>query len=397
MARKTLTDKGIAALKPRAARYAHPDPELSGLYVRVQPTGAKTFWCIARNPDGKQIWTLVGDCAVMSIEEARNRARDILQRVRDGLPAVEPKGETFEAVARQWLARYVSKKRLRSEPEITRLLKVHVFPRWQNRPFLDIRRSDVAKLLDQVEDDHGGRQADYVLAIARQIMGWYAARHDTYAPPIVKGMQRTSAKQRERSRILDDKEIREIWRAAGASGAFGALVRLLLLTGQRREKVVSMRWGDVSIDGEWTIPTVEREKGNAGFLVLPPLALKVIQAMPQLGDNPYVVAGRGDGPINGFSKSKRRFDAALPKMPQWQLHDLRRTARSLMSRAGVRPDIGERVLGHAIEGVKGIYDRFEYTAEKTDALARLASLIDGIVHPRGDKVVEMRKRAKRQG
>jgi integrase len=90
-------------------------------------------------------------------------------------------------------------------------------------------------------------------------------------------------------------------------------------------------------------------------------------------------AGVGNGPFNSFSQRKEELDAKLPAMPQWQLHDLRRTARSLMSRAGVRPDISERVLGHAIPGVEGVYDRYSYADEKADALNQLAALVEQIV------------------
>ena len=121
-----------------------------------------------------------------------------------------------------------------------------------------------------------------------------------------------------------------------------------LLTAQRREKVVTMRWEDLGLDGEWRIPTAEREKGTAGSLVLPEIALEIVKAQPRFASNPYVLAGRGSSYIQGQSKRKAQFDAKLPAMPNWTVHDLRRTARSLMSRAGIRPDIAERVLGHAI-------------------------------------------------
>jgi hypothetical protein len=98
MARKTLSDIDVHA-PPRAARYTHPDPELSGHYVRVQPSGAKAFCAVARNPSGKQIWTTIGATDVMPITQARVRAREVIQRVRDGLSAVEAKAETFAAVA----------------------------------------------------------------------------------------------------------------------------------------------------------------------------------------------------------------------------------------------------------------------------------------------------------
>src|SRR5438552_48804 len=100
--RKTLSDKGVAALKPRAARYAVPDPELRGHYVRVQPSGAKSFVAVTLNPKGKQIWSTLARCDVLSIAEARERARAVIKRVHAGLPAVEKAAATFEDVANQW-------------------------------------------------------------------------------------------------------------------------------------------------------------------------------------------------------------------------------------------------------------------------------------------------------
>jgi len=165
---------------------------------------------------------------------------------------------------------------------------------------------------------------------------------------------------------------------------------LLLLTGQRREKVAAMRWEDISSDRTWTIPTEKREKGNADELLLPQAALDIINAQPRFEGNPYVFAGRGRSHANGYSKLKAAFVERLPEMPAWRLHDLRRTARSLMSRAGVRPDIAERVLGHAILGVEGVYDRHRYREEKANALRMLAGLIENILGPEAAKVHALR-------
>jgi integrase len=396
--RKTLTDAGVRALKPRPKRYAFPDPQLAGFYVRVTPTGSKSYCSVTLSPAGKQIWTTIGSCELLTIEDAREQARTAIKRVKDGLPALEtrPKFETFEDVAKNWLKRHVQAKGLRSEYEVTRLLAQHVYPAWGKREFVSIRRSEVAALLDVVEDNHSARQADAVLAVVRGVMSWYAARSDNYVPPIIRGMRRTNPKERERSRVLDDNELRHVWLAAESNGTFGAFIRMLLLSTQRRSTVVRMKWQDVSADGIWKIATEAREKGNAGEIKLPQMALDIIQAQPQLGDNPHVFAGRGNGPINGFSKAKRQFDAKLPKMQQWQLHDLRRTARSLLSRAGISSDVSERVLGHAIEGVRGVYDRHKFDAEKTHALQALATLIARIVHPAAENVVAMAKPRKRR-
>ncbi len=120
--RKSLTDKGIATLKPRAVRYTFADPELRGHYVRVMPSGAKSFATVVRDPNRKQVWTTLGSTDGMSIDAARDLARPSLQRVRAGLPAVEPKADTFGAVAANWLKRHVEKNALRSRDDIVRLL-----------------------------------------------------------------------------------------------------------------------------------------------------------------------------------------------------------------------------------------------------------------------------------
>src|SRR5262249_52863965 len=143
------------------------------------------------------------------------------------------------------------------------------------RDLASIKRIDVTQLLDHVEDEHGARQADYALAVVRQIFNWHASRDGNYSSPIVAGMRRTNPKERARTRVLSDDEIRALWQATEDGSSYSRLVRFLLLTAQRRDKVASMRWED--LDGEvWSIPTEKREKGNAGELMLPPVALEVL-------------------------------------------------------------------------------------------------------------------------
>jgi integrase len=145
-----------------------------------------------------------------------------------------------------------------------------------------------------------------------------------------------------------------------------------------------MRWEDVQ-GGVWSIPAESREKGNAEDLPLPKIALDIINGQPRFAGTPFIIARK-----NYHTKAKADFVAKLPPMPQWQLHDLRRTARSLMARAGVRPDVAERVLGHAIRGVEGTYDRHSYREEKAHALKALAGLIENILRPAEEKVRRIR-------
>jgi integrase len=390
--RKTLTDKGVAALKPRPQRYAEPDPELAGHYIRVQPSGARSYCAVARDPAGKQVWTTIGTPETLPIAEARIRAREIMRRVRDGLPAVEPRGEMFGAAAAEWLTRHVHKNNLRSAGEIERLLDKYILPTWRERGFVSIRRSDVATLLDHIEDNHGPRQADFCLGIIRSLMNWSAARRDDYTPPVARGMRRQSPQAQARSRVLSDDEIRSIWDAAPQCGAFGAMAQIALLTAQRRDKIANMRWADIE-DGVWTVPKEPREKTSAGTLVLPDMARQIIDAQLRFDGTPFVFGGRGAGPISGFSKMKARLDR-VSGVKAWRVHDLRRTARSLMSRAGVSSEHAERVLGHAIGGVEGVYDRHGYRDEKANALKRLAALIDAIRNPPAGNVVTMEKGAR---
>jgi integrase len=385
--RRTLTDAGIASLKARAKTYAMPDPEMPGHYIRVHPTGSKMFVVVARNPSGKQVWATIGSTHIYRAAEARQKARGAIRCIREGLDRVGP--DTFERVSDTWLKRHVEAKKLISAPDLRSMLERHLLPAWRNREFVSIRRGDVATLLDKIEDSNGAVVADFALATIRMICNFHATRSDDYVSPAVKGMRRTDPKAHARARILNDEELSLIWKAAESNGTFGAFIQLALLTAQRREKVAAIRWEDVSPDGEWTIPSIDREKSTAGSLQLPQAAMEIINAQPRFKSNPYIFAGNGTGYLQPGSKQKARFDAKLPAMPNWTVHDLRRTARSLMSRAGVRPDVAERVLGHAIQGVEGVYDRHSYRDEKKHALAALAGLIDTIVNPTPN-VVAMR-------
>src|SRR5450759_4071084 len=364
MPKKRLTEEGVAKVKPPATgkQIDYFDAGMPGLVLRVNYGGAKVwralYYVQKVNKDGKRITMptprKIGRYPNPKLKEAREKARQFdpqKPQADDG---------SFRKVAENFIKRYVEHEKLRTQPEIARCLKKYIYPKWEHRPFREIKRSDVATLLDQIVDDNGPRQADMCLAVIRKMMNWYATRDDYYVSPIVKGMNRS--KNGKRDRILaktetnkdGDDELRALWKAA--DGTFGALLKVALLTAQRKDKVATMKWDDI-VDGVWDIPSEEREKSNAGSLRLPQTVLDIIDAQPRIAGNPYVfAAGKGDGPFNSFSQRKEELDEKLPRMPSWRIHDLRRTARSLMSRASVRPDISERVLGHAIKGVEGVYD-----------------------------------------
>ena len=393
------TDLQVEKLAKGKSTYLVRVRNTPGLYVRVTPKGYKAFVAVARDRHGAQVWHTVGGVE-LDIAIAIEQGREVIRRIKAGLPPVEAPEDRPQTVKEVWAEFYtghITNKRrvLRTARDLERLYERFILPRWGKRPFADIGRGDVARALDTIERDNGAHQADQVLRLIRGLMIWYAGRNDDYLIPLIPNMNRVKEKKdRERDRVLSHDEIRAVWNAAENAGQFGGFIQLLLLTCQRRAKVAAMKWSAVN-DGVWTIATEDREKGNAETLVLPPLALAIIARQHRIVGNDFVFAGRGAGHFKGYSNRKRDLDRMVGDIPDWRLHDLRRTARSLLAEAKVDRHIAERVLGHVMPGVEGIYDRHDYKEEKAAALQRLANHIEGIIHPpTGDNVVDLKMGAR---
>jgi integrase len=386
--RRKLTDRQIADLPRKPKRYIVTDPEQRSLFLRVPPTGPITYTAIVKT-HGKQTWKAIGTTDDLKIDDAREKTREVIKRVKAGKPPIEPPKaapQSVAMVARNWLRRVVDENRHRTAVEKHRVVERYIIPHIGQYDFVELRRSDIALLLDRIQDDHGQQMADSVLAVLRAIAGWLQSRDDSYRMPFTKGMRRTPRQQHSRSRILSDDELRRVWNAAGDAGGFGAFVRVLLLTAQRRAKVLQLRWADIDANGVWHIPSVEREKGNAGRLQLPQIALDIIEAQPKFAASPFVFAIQ---PLS-LSRAKRKLDQAAG-VTDWRLHDLRRSARSLLARVGVQHEVAEAVLGHALPGITGVYNKYGYEAEKGHALRQLAALIERIAQGPTDNVVAMRE------
>ncbi|MET4487282.1 integrase [Bradyrhizobium sp. LA7.1] len=313
------------------------------------------------------------------------QGRDPLAEMRK---AKEAAGNTFKAIAEDYLARDGS--RLRSKEDREDVLKRLVYPRIGAKQIDAIKRRDIVKMLDKVEEENGPVQADHVLAYVRKIFNWHAARTDDFNSPIVRGMARTKPKERRRQRILTDDELRAVWKAAeGQQTPFAWLVRFILLTMTRRNESARMSRRE-AVDGNWTIPA-KRHKSKKDFLLpLSQAAADLLSEIPTIGrrNDPYVFTTSGKTPISGFSKFKADFDK-LCGVTGWTLHDLRRTGRTLCSRAGADPDHAELAYGHTVQGVRGVYDVWQYRDEKLRVFELLAAQIERIVHP-VDNVVALR-------
>ena len=411
------------------------DTDEPGLSLRVNDRGVKVWRLslrvrnLAEGGAGSRCHEVLGNYPAVSLKEARRLAAEAREQARDGINWVKVKVEAakaekraqekdqrllWEIIAKDYVDRRLTKeKQNRTAHESERIFRVYITPTWKGRLITEITRRDVNALIDRVHDRKlvspsgkvlgGPVQADHVLVQIRALMDWYATRDDEFTSPIVKGMARTSQKDRARDRVLSDEEIAILWAVAG-DDTFGAVVKTLLLTAQRRSEVACMRYDEVDEHGLWIIPAERYKTKRANIVPLSGKAHEIVMAQPRLTIDgtpcPYVFSLSGLNPFGDYVQTKRALDkrmltelktraAARGDDPEkvtllrWTLHDLRRTARSLMSRVGVRPDVGEMCLGHVIHGVQGIYDRHSYTQEKASAFEALAAEVARITSPDG--------------
>ncbi|MFL5219942.1 MAG: tyrosine-type recombinase/integrase, partial [Microvirga sp.] len=400
---KPLTAIAIANLKPRPQRYEVSDPGCRGLRVAVFPSGSRSFLVrfrfrglqrkltlgpclsergVAEPASAPEIGTpqSLGSARSLCAEKLREAksGRDpcaALQKARQKRLAAE--GETLRAISEEYLRRQASG--LRSFKQRRADLELLCESGLGRQPVAEITRGQFTRVLDHIADHNGPVRADRVLSAAKTLLGWYSSRSD-YVPVLGRGGRRTRTAERARSRVLADDELRRVWLAAEGFGVFGALLKFLTLTAVRRSEASGMRFRELS-DGDrtWTIPAARYKSGRDVVVPLGAAAQRIIAERPQLGADAYVFSSTdGALPLGSFSNRKERFDAACA-VTDWRLHDLRRTSRTLLSRAGITADIAEMVLGHALSGVRGVYDRFAYLEEKRHAFDALARTIERIV------------------
>jgi integrase len=365
------------------------DDKLPGFGLMVTERGHRS-WVVQYRTHHRSRRVTIN--SVLSLDDARKQAKDILGQVaRGGDPATERRKaadaerNALRAIIAEYFAREGAK--LRTMDKRLAALERLVIPKFGGWSIYDIRRSDLQRLLDEIEDNNGAPMAQQVLAFLRRIFSWYEQRADDFRSPVVRGMARLKAADSERSRILADDELRAIWTTAESfKKPWGPYVRLLLLTGARRAELGNLKWQEVN--GDIFIPGSRYKSGKDFLLPLSKAARAVLAEVPRIKGCDYVFTTDAIGPVTSFSNFKTEFDAACG-VKDWRLHDLRRTARTLLSRAGVAADTAERCIGHALVGVRKVYDRHEFRDEKLIAFEKLATLIESIVRPQPN-VVPMR-------
>jgi integrase len=387
-AKKPLTDRALRALKPAPTgkRKIVWDAVIPGFGVRVTDQRIKTFVLVRRYPGSPNpAPRSLGVYGAITLEAARAKARQWIELIGSGIDptqhAIRKREQTFQHIAAQYLLRKAKDHRSRTATEAT--LNRLVYPTFGPRPIETINRSDIVRLLDRIEDERGPVMASRTLSIINRVMNFHASRSDDFRSPIVKGMARGT--EQSRSRTLTDDELRAIWKATADYPVYGALLRFILLTATRRNEAGQMRWAELS-DGTWVIPAA-RYKTNLDHVI--PLSAMAQSVLPERNGE-FVFSANGRQAIGGYGRHKQVIDEASG-VSDWVVHDLRRTARSLLSRAGVASDHAERCLGHVIPGVRGVYDRHEFYDEKARAFEALAAQVQRIIDPQPN-IIAMKER-----
>jgi integrase len=376
-----LTELSIRNLTPKGnARTEVWDERLPGFGIRVSPTGTKSFILMYRAGGRKRRITL-GRYPILSLADARRRALIALAQVANGAdPQPERSGgEGFGEVVAEFVRSHCAiHNRENTAREIERLLKVRFISAWHDRNIREIRTGDIIAVLDGILEAGTPGAANHAYAAIRRFFNWCVERGLLEVSPCAR-LQRPAPEQ-SRERTLTDEELAAIWRACEEVGyPYSQIVRLLILTMQRRNEVVGSSWSEIDLDQRlWTIPSVRTKTNRAHTLPLSACAVAIISSVPKIDDHfLFPARGNNERTFSGFAKLKRRLDAASG-VSAWTLHDLRRTGATAMARLDIPPHVIERILNHStgtLGGVAGIYNRFKYLPDMRRALSTWAEFV----------------------
>lgn len=378
---RSLTDRGLKSLKASEKSYLRKDGLVEGLCVRVAPTGLKSFQLRAFGPDGRQRTVTLGRYPALSLADARRAAKTTRAKIHAGegmkkRPSVAERRRVHDAgrlraISERFVAFKLKEgKRPQTVTYYEGTLRRYILDDIGDRAIKDITRTDIRRLLDRYADRP---------AVARSIWSTmsalfnYAVDRDLLdISPIIS--MRGPKPAASRDRVLTDAEIAAIWKACGSLQIYGAMVRFLLLTGQRLGQVRQMAWQDIEGD-IWHVRGETTKSRSAAEVPLPWTARAILRTIEPESD--VVFGGRFGGPIKGLSKLKRSLDEASG-VQDWRLHDLRRTQATGLARLGVAESLIERIQlrsGQSIGMIAQVYNRFSYLDEKRTALAQWATTV----------------------
>ncbi len=376
MSRVPLTDLAIRGLAAEpGGRVEMWDSKVPGLGVRASDRGTKTFVLMYRLAGVKRRLSL-GRYPTTTLAEARDKAWEIVRTVAKGIdpePKVAVKNDDgFARLVGMFVEQHCRQhNRANTARETQRILVRRFVAAWGDRSIAEISHTDVRTVLGTIVATGRASSANHALSAVRKFFNWCVEQSLLEGSPCA--TVRRPAPLSSRERVLSDTELLAVWRATHEiDPTFASIVRLLILTAQRRGEVTGMRWPEVNAkDGLWTIPGDRTKNKSTHILPLSGGTLATVLAVPRMHDElVFPARGNDDTTFSGFSKLKRHLDR-LSGVRAFTLHDLRRTAATGMARLGVAPHVVERVLNHTsgtFGGVAGIYNRFAYLPEMRAAL-----------------------------
>jgi integrase len=392
-----LTDKTIAGLTiPQGkSELLVFDDDLPGFGLRLREGGSRK-WVFQYRSNGRQ--HRVTNKAAMDATRARAWAKNLHHEVGLGGDPAQDKaeariqaGQTFAKIADDYLA-FRKREWRPTSMRISRLYLLHHAKPLHGIELGKITRAMVATELNRIERESGAVSANRFRATVSSFFNWAAREGLIDTNPAAFTNKRSEV---ARDRVLADDEIRAIW-AALPPGDFGDIVRLLLLTGQRRGEIAELTWHEIDFErGLIVLPPARTKNKREHILPMAGPALAILEARVRIYGRDLVFGVRGVGRF-GFGKCKARLDKALAGTvtKEWVVHDLRRTvATGMADRLGIQPHIIEAILNHASGhkgGVAGVYNRAQYLADKKQALERWADYVMALVEGRDVNVVPMR-------
>jgi integrase len=368
-----------------------------GLYLRVREGGSRTF-VIQWREGSTQRRSTVGKVGVLSLDEARKKARKLLVDIDDGKDPLTAKAQArvegeqrFLALAEEYLERRAHDMKAGSLDQITRHLKVY----WKPLHRLAVTKIDqaiIASELRAIAKDRGGVAADRARSTLSAFFAWLIGEGFKIYPNPVTGTNKSGA-AKDRERVLSDAELVAIWNASDPETDYGRIVRLLMLTGQRRDEIADLRRAEIDWESRLiALPATRTKNGRAHDVPLSATALEILRGV--VGERDYLF-GRAEGGYSGFSRAKDRLDERCG-VKEWTQHDMRRTMATKMADLGVEPHVIEAVLNHVSghkKGVAGVYNRSTYATQKRAALDTWAGYIQTIIaKAEGANVVSIRVR-----
>lgn len=386
--KRRLTRKTIEALPPAInKRYEVHDKLLPGLHLRVSATGGKVFY-VSKRINGRMKRIKVGAWPILSLSDAREKARDILRDIELGQYEETVSNAThliltFGEVVPQFINLY-AKPRTKDWKGTERVLLK--FGQLNTRPIDQIKRAEVVRVLDTIIAGGAPTRANRALAAIKKLMNWCIDRGMIETSPVA--ALRPPTKEVARDRVLSDDELIAIYGAGASEGfPFEQFLKLLILTGQRRGEVAGMRWSELElVKGIWTLPAKRTKNATSHIVTLAPLAISILKSVPRFLDSDLVFTTTGETPISGFGRLKERLDVAVGlDAEDWRFHDLRRTMATNMAMMRVQPHIIEAVLNHKtgiVSGVAATYNRHAYFDEKREALEIWAQKIQELTKKR---------------